>query len=75
MWSSGVVLIVELFVCLQRAQGYPKIGTMDQYLQTRPVPPRTARQAMPSTGKFFHCLHGCWLLLGRHLLEHISAMC
>lgn len=38
-------------------------------------PPCTARQAMPSTGKFFHCLHGCWLFLERHLLEHISAVC
>lgn len=57
MWSRGVVLILELFICLQRTQGYLGTGTMDQHLHTCPVPPCTARQAMPSTATFFHCLH------------------
>lgn len=60
MWSSGVVLIVELFVCLQRAQGYPKTGTMDQYLQTRPVPPLHCRASHAFHRQIFSLL--AWML-------------
>lgn len=56
MWSTRIVLILEIFNCLQRVQGYLKTDAMEQYLQTRCLLPLHCKVSLPRRNFFIACM-------------------
>jgi len=56
MWNTRVVLVLKIFNCLQRAQGYLKTDTMEQYVQTRRLLALHCKACLPQTNFFIACM-------------------
>lgn len=82
MWSTRVVLVLETFSCLRRAQGYLKRGTVQQYVQTPRLLPLHCQACLPQTNFFVACVDAgfslgavSWNTLVECVKLHINRVC